>query len=319
MIPCMICKTANIGGQQIGAFNVYDCPRCGKWAEHPPKDFSTWPLHEQLDNGGQGQRRRSNLSHQIRHMQRSDGGYVAIPLDKLRMWGLDAPLPSPVEQTEKLVLWLGDNQPTPSSTIEVDPTMMGAWLGIAIGSDSRGLAWLLKQSEVQRYVEHTDGSGRMRLKYQGWQKFAELQNVRANSRVAFMAMKFGDEAVDQAFEISFRPAVAAAGFELRRLVDGQSAGCIDDQLRVALRTSRFVIADLSNGNQGAYWEAGFAEGLGKPVIYTCEAKVWEEEKTHFDTNHLVTVIWSIADLGKASTQLKSIIRATLPEEANLTD
>jgi nucleoside 2-deoxyribosyltransferase len=44
---------------------------------------------------------------------------------------------------------------------------------------------------------------------------------------------------------------------------------IDDQMRVALRTSRFVVADLTRGNRGAYWEAGFAEGLGRPVIYTC--------------------------------------------------
>ena len=37
-----------------------------------------------------------------------------------------------------------------------------------------------------------------------------------------------------------------------------------------IRDAKFVIADLTHDNNGAYWEAGYAEGLGKPVIYICE-------------------------------------------------
>ena len=32
----------------------------------------------------------------------------------------------------------------------------------------------------------------------------------------------------------------------------------------------FLWPIFTHGDPGAYWEAGFAEGLGKPVIYTCE-------------------------------------------------
>ena len=66
------------------------------------------------------------------------------------------------------------------------------------------------------------------------------------------------------------PAVASAGFDLVRLDEDPQAGSIDERLRVEIRKSRFLVADLTHGNPGAYWEAGFAEGLGKPVIYTCE-------------------------------------------------
>ena len=31
-----------------------------------------------------------------------------------------------------------------------------------------------------------------------------------------------------------------------------------------------------------YWEAGYAEGLEKPVIYTCEKNKFNSEKTPFD-------------------------------------
>ena len=51
-----------------------------------------------------------------------------------------------------------------------------------------------------------------------------------------------------------------------------------------MRGARFVIADLSHDNNGAYFEAGFAEGIGLPVVYTCEVKKFEAKKTHFDTN-----------------------------------
>jgi hypothetical protein len=64
-------------------------------------------------------------------------------------------------------------------------------------------------------------------------------------------MEFGHEELDRIVNDYLKPAVARTGFELRVLTDRQPAGLIDDQLRVALRTSRFVIADLTHGNKGA--------------------------------------------------------------------
>jgi hypothetical protein len=116
-----------------------------------------------------------------------------------------------------------------------------------------------------------------------------------------------------------RVAVARTGFELRVLTDLQGAGLIDDQMRVAPRTARFIIADLTHRNNGAYWEAGFGEGLGKPVIYTCRKDEWDLRQSHFDTNHLVTVIWTPDDLADAANRLANTIRATLPAEAVMTD
>lgn len=78
--------------------------------------------------------------------------------------------------------------------------------------------------------------------------------------------------------------------------DPQPAGSIDDRLRAALHAARFVIADLTHGSAGAYWEAGFGEGLGLPVIYSCREDAWEQQGTHFDTNHLNTIIWDPEDL-----------------------
>ena len=106
-----------------------------------------------------------------------------------------------------------------------------------------------------------------------------------------MAMKFGDAELSGFFSHHLKPATKRAGFDLFKLDDQPKAGLIDDRMRIEIRTSRFLIADLSHANPGAYWEAGFAEGLGKPVLYLCEQQKFDERKTHFDTNHCTTVTW----------------------------
>jgi nucleoside 2-deoxyribosyltransferase len=117
----------------------------------------------------------------------------------------------------------------------------------------------------------------------------------------------------------FRPAAAQAGFKLFKLDDVPKAGLIDDRLRIEIQASDFVVADLSHDNLGAYWEAGYAEGLGKPVIYTCEQAKFEATKTHFDTNHHLTIVWDSEHPEDAGSALKATIRATLPHLAKQSD
>jgi nucleoside 2-deoxyribosyltransferase len=147
--------------------------------------------------------------------------------------------------------------------------------------------------------------------------FEELQRGKSTSRIAFMAMQFGDAELDGIYKDHFKIGVATSGFDLKRVDEGQPAGLIDDLLRVKIRQCRFLIADLTHQNRGAYWEAGYAEGLGKPVIYTCRKDVFESksEGTHFDTNHHLTVVWERDRLDDAVEKLKATIRATLPDEA----
>ena len=105
------------------------------------------------------------------------------------------------------------------------------------------------------------------------------------------------------------------------LAEGPRDGLIDVRLRLEISTSRFMIADLTHQNNGEYWEAGVAEGIGRPVIYTCRKNVFEDPKTkpHFDTNHYLTVVWDPENPAAAAEQLKTVIRVTMPTEAALND
>jgi hypothetical protein len=247
-----------------------------------------------------------------------------IASDELPSFWREERLPNPQQLSDLLILWIGEHQPTPTRAANAPRTEIAAWIGlpITLPDDVEGMTWLLDQVRPKKLFDETlVGGSRLNLKLTlaGWEAFERLRKATVESRTAFMAMKFDDAVLDNVVETCFKPAVIRAGFELRKLTDQQPAGLIDDQLRAGLLSSRFVIADLTHGNHGAYWEAGFAEGLGRPVIYSCEATKWEKEKPHFDTNHMLTIIWSADDLETAGRKLTATIRATLRTEAKQTD
>lgn len=67
---------------------------------------------------------------------------------------------------------------------------------------------------------------------------------------------------------AFDPAMAGSSFASRIeacSATGPRAGLIDDHMGAKMGASDFIVADLAHDNLGAYREAGFAEGLGKPV------------------------------------------------------
>ena len=233
-------------------------------------------------------------------------------------------MPTPQQQADALVSWAGENQPASFEFAEISAPALAALIGLQIAprGDGGGLGWLFDQLKDLNLFKTTDrGGGRIGilLTMDGWKRYEELRVKHAESRTAFMAMKFNDNELSRVVAECFKPAVSRAGFTLRLLTDEQPAGLIDNQLRAAIIGSRFLISDLTYGNQGAYWEAGFAEGLGLPVIYTCKAASWAASKTHFDTNHMVTIVWDPGNLMTASNELTATIRATLRAEAKQTD
>ena len=319
-MTCQICKTENT----TETFGTIDCPRCGKWRVVAPELPHSGPdkLTDVFgENAEDGLHRRARLSHLIRLQQSS--GPAIVKVGELDKWGLDDPLPSPGELAERIILWLGNHQRSFVDSPSLDAMALLAWMGAPIFENDPlyPLSWMFSNGRLSKYlfIGSNNGVETKTLTMEGWERFEILKSRISVSRTAFMAMSFNDEDVRQAFESCFKPAVKKAGFDLRLITEGQGAGLIDDQMRVAIRNARFVISDLSHDNRGAYWEGGFAEGLGRPVIYTCREDVLNDKKIHFDTNHLVTVPWKLDNLPEAAADLTATVRATLPGEAIMSD
>lgn len=227
-------------------------------------------------------------------------------------------LPGIAEQIDNFIAWLGDELPEAGQEISFKSD---GFVMSVIGAISDAAVHYVVDAAIQSGQVvgdwFLDGSANVTLTVSGWQKYAELKRGHASGLTAFMAMKFGDPDLDAFVDNHLRSAVAATGFKLKRLDDEPRAGLIDDRLRVEIRNCRFLIADLSHGNKGAYWEAGYAEGLGKPVIYTCEKGVFDDlknpDRPHFDTNHHLTIVWEKENLHDAADSLKATIRATLED------
>ncbi|MFZ1990415.1 MAG: hypothetical protein WAW96_11670, partial [Alphaproteobacteria bacterium] len=262
------------------------------------------------------------LSHKVRQANErsrklSRRSIVTLGEDELKAYSLDRTPPNPQEQTNNLILWLGDSQASPDDEATEQLSTLAAILGAKITRNEGAALWLLTELSKTGIFELTDISDTFSaaLTLGGWEAYEGLKHAQIVSRRAFMAMKFGEAELDGVVRDCFKPAVEDAGFELFTVTDDQPAGLIDNQIRAAIREARFVIADLTHGSNGAYFEAGFGEGLGLPVIYTCEAITFKEKQTHFDTNHMVTIPWRSDNLDKARRDLTATIGATLPDEA----
>jgi hypothetical protein len=319
---CPVCATAPTEVDGWGDRVLVKCQRCGKFALAPAL-LSDLP--RLLENN---RTRAALMSHIIRRSQPDGSRVLMINHETVESYWGRGVLPKPKEQADDLILWIGDNQPSNSLPAIAAELSLDAWIGSALAKvpgNAQGLRWLVMSMETNPEVpklftyRFEQSKVVFSLTLEGWDRYASLKQVQNESRIAFMAMKFGDEELAGVVASCFRPAVQRAGFELRDLQDHKRAGLIDDQIRAGLLAARFILADLTHDSFGAYWQAGFADGRGLPVIYTCKKSKWESAKSHFDTNHMVTVLWDTNDLKSAENELIAIIRTTLRADAKQMD
>ena len=142
---CPVCgSTAPPAYHQLYT-HVYNCPRCGLWSLNMVHSGLTMMLTTKLGNWDEKSvHLRSPLSHIIRRQQREDGGWVQVPLE-LESWHLELPLPSPQEQLDRLIIAVGDSQPSSAKSRASQRLVCQHSLGQGRQSQNAGLGWLLAQ------------------------------------------------------------------------------------------------------------------------------------------------------------------------------
>jgi DNA-directed RNA polymerase subunit RPC12/RpoP len=315
---CVVCESElnSINSKEVGDY--IDCPSCGQFVLMGAAQAQ---VKSEIAKSSLAKAKLRHALHQITKRE----PWANIDANRLRDLLARTDLPKPAELLNNFILWLGNAQSSLGEDVEVGDDIFAA-VGATDDDDVAFLIDHCKAAGLLRGSVERFGGGKfiimpLKLTINGWLRFEELQRGTSTARTAFMAMQFGDAQLDAFYRDHLRTAVASTGFELRRVDEEQPAGLIDDHLRVKIRQSRFLIADLTHHNRGAYWEAGYAEGLGKPVIYTCRKDVFEDkaQTTHFDTNHHLTVVWDPANIPLSVQRLKDTIRATLPAESVLQD
>lgn len=142
----------------------------------------------------------------------------------------------------------------------------------------------------------------------GYSRLDEVQRaVPGRGTQCFVAMWF-HESMDRAYHEGIKLGIERAGGVALRMKELEHNGRIDDRLIAEIRRSRLVVADFTGHRRAVYFEAGFAEGLGIPVIWTCRKD--KLKGAAFDTRQYNHIDWTTSE--ELATRLEARIRATAP-------
>ena len=313
MVSCKVCRheveSVNRDGRRD--ITLYSCPVCGEFGVTRP---ATMDLERMSDED------RAKVSAYLRERHLRQEPLVTLLSETPRTGSVDIPA-----VVIKDILQSG----FPSSvSARLDRALknlhrMSTHLGAAIKLDSRKDYPLLfaENEDAFKFVAETlqeagwvklhptFGAAQVVLTAPGLERIAELERSIAgkDSKQTFVAMWF-DGSLDKAWEDGFANACDAVGYKALRMDLKEHNQKICDAIIAEIRKSRFLIADFTGHRGGVYFEAGYALGLGIPVIWTCRED--ELDKTHFDTRQYNHVIWK--DEKELFEKLKRRIEATIP-------
>ncbi len=194
--------------------------------------------------------------------------------------------PSPSEIFDEALLNLSYFVTHPSVNITI--TQNESWYVYAYNLASA--LWMLQQLEKLDYIEFKEkflNEILFSITAKGWFKISEInKNINKDSNQAFIAMWFDDSM--SSYYGSIKAAIEQNNNEYLRIDALQHNNKICDEIIAEIRRSKYLIADFTGNRGGVYYEAGFAFGLGIPVIWIVHQD--HLEKIHFDTrqyNHIV--------------------------------
>lgn len=128
----------------------------------------------------------------------------------------------------------------------------------------------------------------------GWQRIENIEIADKNNRNVFIAMAFGDE-TKQTRE-ALRRGITNAGYIPILIDEVMHNHQIIPEMFKQIRKSKFLVIDISVPNTGAYYEAGYAQGLGKEVIFCCSQKSFNNQeknmRPHFDVSQKQMILWN---------------------------
>lgn len=278
------------------------CPRCGSFVV---TNEAMWTM---CQPNWATPRQRIAASSWVREHPETE--LFQADLEKL----LKVEYPSVAERADKILLAIA-RQTHGSIGAEYDSPFEGE-----ADIDLQAVSWSANGTELRylldKYLDEKKGwltkTGNSPDSYiilpAGHDHLDSLRRGVVDSDVGFCAMWFDPE-VQSAWDEAISPAIADAGYRPRRIDELQHVNRIDDEILVQIRRCKFVVADFTGQRHGVYFEAGFALGLGRPVIWTVQQE--HLSQIHFDNRQYNFIVWSAEDLPVFRKALAARIEAVL--------
>ncbi|MBK9334940.1 MAG: hypothetical protein IPM96_21700 [Ignavibacteria bacterium] len=147
---------------------------------------------------------------------------------------------------------------------------------------------LLDYLTDQELIKTAEKGKVYQLKFEGLKRLDDLRKTITKKRQAFIAMWF-DAEMNEVYYNGFKKAILDSGYEPMKIDFKEHNNKIDDEIIAEIRNSGFMVADFTGHRGGVYYEAGFAHGLGIPVIWTCRKS--DFDNLHFDTRQYNHIEW----------------------------
>jgi hypothetical protein len=261
-------------------------------------------------------------------------GIPIITLDSL----IDSYPQSPLELMDRSLLNLSRMIEHPGDLVSFDP----GHPTVLFSQTKANLTYVLGQFRKAKFIaaqdhETTGGNAPSTediarrgflIQTEGWRRISELRSDPAGDHSqAFVAMWF-NESMEDIYDKGIFPAIDAdCGVKCVRIDNVEHNNKICDEIIAEIRKSSFVVADFTarrcehcdtckqkedckdqvRPRGGVYFEAGFAKGLGIPVIWTVRED--QIDDVHFDTQQYNHILYTNAkDLrGKLANRIKATI------------
>ena len=271
--------------------SYFDSPRAGG-----PYTIDRYSIRDlkNLGNDIEAQRFRARLTTMLVEMRRQGEEWPNVNRDLIRAANSRRGL-HPYERATRLLRYFAEIPSRLGDGWHLDDNEVVEAMVLTESVDHHEIGFLIRyldsQGLVAKTVSMNDDLLGARVTLDGHARVADSSQA-GDPGQAFVAMWFHDE-VTPLYIDGLRPAIRKAGYREFRIDEKPDADKIDDEIIAEIRRSRFVVADLTYGEMGArggvYYEAGFAYGLGIPVIYTCRKDLIDE--VQFDTRQFSHILW----------------------------
>lgn len=154
----------------------------------------------------------------------------------------------------------------------------------------------------------------------GFQYVEKLEENKSDLTQCFIAMWF-NKCTNNFYKASKQTVENNTGFKVLKIDDYEHINYIPIEIINQIKNSRFMIADLTGHRGGVYYEAGYAEALNIPVIYTCRKDWFEEKKdikgkiirngVHFDIKQKNILMWQNNKLDDFQEKLLKMIKQVI--------
>lgn len=300
---CPVCKLEDqkiLAERDYGDKVTYDCSRCGRYTISGTAEA----IAERKDKSAElsGWLRERNL--------------LGIEIPMLTSSFLEEviktlPSYSPLEKQNKLL-----------KAIELLTDYPGREV-ILILKHEVSLAWAGNEKEFEYYIKSLMDRGLIEISGEGhrtlsdslypmvitaggWEHLETDESNMDSKTQAFIAMSF-DKALLPVYENAIAPAIESTGYRPYRVDSKPHLERIDAKIIAEIKNSRFIVADVTQQKAGVYYEAGFAHGLGIPVIWCVRHD--DLDNVHFDTRQYNHILWETED--ELKEKLRDVILATI--------